>query len=204
MGIDIRDGPQLECIQCALCIDACNDIMDKVGRPRGLVSYETFRNLEAPETGKRTGLRIVRPRTLLYLTLIGFVSAIFLWALTSRTVLDINVLHERNPLYVKLADGSIRNAYTVKILSKLYDERSYKLSIDGLPDASIKVLGMENMTEPVIEVPPDSLREVRTYVTVGKQGIDKLTANQTPFSFVIRDVANGETATRASNFRRGQ
>ena len=69
-GIDIRDGSQLECIQCALCIDACNGIMDKIGRPRGLIAYDTIVGQEARAVSSRRGLRIIRPRTLLYTGLI--------------------------------------------------------------------------------------------------------------------------------------
>ena len=63
MGIDIRNGAQLECIQCALCIDACDEIMQRIDRPQGLIAYDTFRNLDAASHHERAPLRIVRPRT---------------------------------------------------------------------------------------------------------------------------------------------
>ena len=66
-GIDIRDGAQLECIQCALCIDACDDIMDKIGRPRGLIAYDTVRNLDAAGT-HTVPINLLRPRVILYAT----------------------------------------------------------------------------------------------------------------------------------------
>src|SRR5215468_9856088 len=97
MGIDIRDGSQLECIQCALCIDACNDIMGKIGRPRGLIAYDTIAGQEAAARGSKAPVKLVRARTLLYAGLIGLVGTIMLVALLQRTVLEVNVLHDRNP-----------------------------------------------------------------------------------------------------------
>jgi polyferredoxin len=105
MGIDIRNGPQLECIQCALCIDACDDIMDKVGRPRGLIAYTTERNQATATTGPRDGLRLVRPRTILYSVAIAIVGVLMAWAMLSRSSIDVSVLPDRNPLFVKLSDG---------------------------------------------------------------------------------------------------
>ncbi len=90
MGIDIRNGPQLECIQCALCIDACNDIMDKIDRPRGLIAYTTERNQESKTSGPRDGLRIVRPRTILYSVAIAIVGSVMLWALLNRSSVDVS------------------------------------------------------------------------------------------------------------------
>src|SRR5262249_29209737 len=132
-GIDIRDGSQLECIQCALCIDACNDIMRKVGRPRGLIAYDTIAGQEAAAAGKKAPLRIIRPRTLLYVGLIALVGAIMLTAVVSRSTLQVNVLADRNPPYVLLSDGGIRNGYTVKILNKLHEPRVFTLALRGLP-----------------------------------------------------------------------
>ncbi len=202
MGIDIRDGPQLECIQCALCIDACNDIMSKVDRPPNLISYDTYRNLQAATHGSKAELRLLRPRTLLYAALIVFVSGLMLWALTSRAVVQLNVLHDRTPLYVKLSDGSIRNTFTVKIISKRYEPRTFSLKLEGLPDAKLSVLGLEATDPPQITVAPDTLRELRAYVTVGRQSLPRLAPQRQPFQFMVQDLADGTTAVRESEFRR--
>lgn len=107
-GIDIRDGPQLECIQCALCIDACNTIMKKVGRPPNLIAYDTFRNLEAAKTGGRAPVRLLRPRTIFYGVLILALTAVMGLTMTSRETLTLNVLRDRNPLFVTLSDGRVQ------------------------------------------------------------------------------------------------
>ena len=88
MSIDIRDGAQLECIQCGLCVDACNDIMSRVGRPQNLIGYATIAGLDAEEKGTTAKPPLLRPRTLLYMALILVVSAVMLVALSMRTTLD--------------------------------------------------------------------------------------------------------------------
>ena len=202
MGIDIRDGPQLECIQCALCIDACNEIMDKVERPRGLIAYDTFRSLEAEAKGGRVRLNLLRPRTLLYCGLIALVSGVMLWALLSRTVLELNVLHDRNPLFVVLSDGGVRNGYDVKILNKLYETRGFTLAVDGLEGARLSIVGLEGQETPRIDVASDTLRELRVYVTLDRAALARSTANPAPFHLVVRDLGDGNQSRRAAEFRR--
>jgi len=199
-GIDIRNGPQLECIQCALCIDACNEIMDKVERPRGLIAYDTMRNLTAAGQ-EAVPLRIIRPRVILYAVAIVIVSAIMLVALLLRPDLDVNVLHDRNPIYVRLSDGGLRNGYTVKLLNKLYAPHSFKVAIEGLPGASLSIIGQEKETEPVVVVPPDDLQAIRLYVTLQKEGAAALTGDSTDFDIVVTDVAGGERTVHKATFR---
>ncbi len=98
--------------------------MGRVGRPRGLIAYDTIAKQEAAAKGATAPLQLLRPRTLLYAGLICLVGAIMLVALCNRTTLEINVLHDRNPPYVLLSDGSVRNGYTVKILNKLHSRAS--------------------------------------------------------------------------------
>ena len=85
----------------------------------------------------------MRPRTLLYAGLICLVGAIMLAALLNRTTLEINVLHDRNPPYVLLSDGGVRNGYTVKILNKLHEPREFTLEARGLPGARLAIVGMD-------------------------------------------------------------
>jgi cytochrome c oxidase accessory protein FixG len=199
-GIDIRDGSQLECIQCALCIDACNEIMGRIGRPRGLIGYDTIAKQEAVAHGATAPLRLIRPRTLLYAGLIGLVGAIMLVALANRTTLEINVLHDRNPPYVLLSDGSIRNGYTVKILNKLHQPREFTLQTSGLAGARLAVVGVEAGGR--IRVTTDDLREVRVLVAVPASELARLDPGTTSFSLVVRDAASGHETARATNFQR--
>jgi cytochrome c oxidase accessory protein FixG len=197
-GIDIRDGPQLECIQCALCIDACDGIMDKVGRPRGLIAYDTVRNLDAGDKGVEP-LNLFRPRVILYAAAMVVVSLIMVTALVLRPELDVNVLHDRNPLYVKLSDGGVRNGYTIKLLNKLYLPRAFTIGVEGLSGAEIDLIGHEGGA--VVPVPPDNLQSVRLYVALDKQQVRALSGAATPFTFVITDIANGARTEHAAMFQ---
>jgi cytochrome c oxidase accessory protein FixG len=199
MGIDIRDGAQLECIQCALCIDACDDIMDKVGRPRGLVAYDTFKNLDAASHHERAPLHLLRPRTLLYSAAIALVTGIMVWAWIHRSVLDINILHDRNPLVVQLSDGGLRNGYTVKILNKLHEKRSFRIATEGLAGAEMSIVGFKQ-PDPTIDVETDNLRALKVRLTVPKADRDKLQGRGTPFQFVITDIGDGSRTYHAARF----
>ena len=203
-GIDIRNGSQLECIQCALCIDACNDIMAKVGRPANLIAYGTVAKQEALAAGKHEPFRPIRPRTLLYAAALMLVSAVMLFKWFNRTLLEINVLHDRNPPYVQLSDGGVRNAYTVKLLNKRQEPRMLVLDTEGLPGASITIVGVDAGASRHVLVPTDNLREVRVLVTVPREGLATLTADSMPFSLVLRDAENNSSSTRRTQFQTQQ
>jgi len=134
-GIDIREGPQLACITCALCIDACDAMMAKVGRPRGLIDYATLEDCSAEAAGaepvpiRRT---LMRARTFAYGGLWGAVGLAMLFAVGTRPRLDLAVAHDRNPQWVRLSDGSVRNAYTVRLRNMQSRPRTVRLAIAGL------------------------------------------------------------------------
>jgi cytochrome c oxidase accessory protein FixG len=199
VGIDIRDGPQLECIQCALCIDACNDVMHKLGRPKNLIGYDTFHNLQAGAEGGRGSLRLLRPRTALYGGLIALVGTLTFWAVIGRISLEVNVLRDRNPLFVQLSDGSTRNGYTVKILNKRQEARDFKIETLNLRGATLSIVGFDTMPD-AITVPGDGLRQLKVYVTA--------TPSRSPgaevehFDFVVTDTADGTVSINATNFQR--
>lgn len=201
-GIDIRDGSQLECIQCALCIDACNDIMVKIGRPQGLVGYDTVAKQEAKAAGQYQSLRIIRPRTLLYAALIALVGAIMLLAWFNRSVLEISVLPDRTPPFVQLSDGSIRNSFTVKILNKLHEPRAFSLAAKELAGATLTVVGIDSSKSAQIVVPTDTLRELRVLVTVPVRDLTKLPDPSTPFTLAARDSVSGQETGRRTYFRK--
>ncbi len=198
-GIDIRHGPQLECIQCALCIDACDEIMDKVGRPGKLIAYDTYRNLQAEAHGDRAAFRLIRPRTLLYTGAFALVAAIMLFGLTRKTVLDVNVVPDRNPLFVQVAGGGIRNGYTVRILNKLHSTREFALSVSGLKDARLTYVGVEGKDQ-LIEVQPDDVRSVKVYVTIPGEEAAKLPASA-DIGFIVHDTGDSTETKRSTNFR---
>ncbi len=198
MGIDIRDGPQLECIQCALCIDACNTVMEKIDLPKGLIDYDTYRHMDAVAHGKTAPYKLLRPRTIIYAVLILAIGILMLFSLTTRSELDVNLLRDRNPLFVTLSDGGLRNGYTLKILNKLHDERSFEVAIEGLEGAALNGVGLGEGARLEVPVKPDRLRSVRIFVTAGA---DAAPGGSLPIEFVVRDTESDVTIRQATTFR---
>jgi cytochrome c oxidase accessory protein FixG len=196
MGIDIRDGDQLECINCALCIDACNDVMKRVGLPRGLIAYDTHKNIERRTQGEKASFRLMRPRLMLYAVALILVGGVMLTSLSTRATIDLNVLRDRNPTFVRLSDGSVRNAYTVKVMNRANATRMFRLSIDGPAGMDVKIVGIEAATVPAsFEVEGDKLRTLRVLLTVPAQSV---TAESMPVSFHVSE--DGETRTSGTVF----
>jgi cytochrome c oxidase accessory protein FixG len=124
-GIDIRQGLQIECIACAACIDACDEIMDKMGSPRGLIRYTTQHALDHKPT------RVLRPRVLIYGTLLAALGIGFVTAVSLRSPVSLDVLRDRNTLFRLTDDGQVDNVYTLRILNKTEKERRFELEVEG-------------------------------------------------------------------------
>ncbi|WP_262690367.1 cytochrome c oxidase accessory protein CcoG [Kordiimonas aestuarii] len=168
MGIDIRDGLQMECIACGLCIDACDGIMDKLELPRGLIRYDTNHNQEARDSGMKERSHLLRLRTSYYAAIIALVGAVMLYGLIHRSPVELHVLHDRNPLFVKLSDGRIRNGYDVKILNKTHEDKTYQLVIEGLNGAEIRIQGAGSLDAAALPVFADRVGHFRVFVTADK------------------------------------
>ncbi|MCA1777921.1 MAG: cytochrome c oxidase accessory protein CcoG [Xanthomonadaceae bacterium] len=157
-GIDIRDGLQIECIACAACIDVCDEVMDKMGYPRGLIRYTT----EAALVGEKT--RILRPRILIYLGLLLALIALFGVVLTSRQSIDVDVLRDRTALY-RLTSEGIENPFTLKITNRAEQAIRLELVADGLPGLEVvaPIGGFEVSASGVsnramtLAIPPDTV-----------------------------------------------
>ena len=199
-GIDIRDGQQLECISCALCIDACNDVMARLGRPPNLIAYATEAGQAAIEQGRpKPRYKLLRIRTIFYALLLVGVATLMLGQLLLRDTLDISVLHERNPLFVTLSNGDIRNGYTVKLLNKTREPRAFVLTFDGIPGAVMEVLGKPAGGRQIaLEAAPDS---VATYAVQVRAPRDQVVEQSQPVSFTLSDPGRDETVVYESVFR---
>src|ERR1700758_4519449 len=198
-GIDIRNGAQLDCIQCGLCIDACDTVMKKIGRETRLIGYDNDINIQRRQAGKPPIYRIVRPRTIVYSALIATVGAIMLYALLTRSLLDVNVLHDRNPVAVRLSDGSIRNAYTVRLLNKRGFDRVIAIDVDGPANVTVHVVGADSVTpdRPMIILERDTTTELRVLVTAPSEERAQKTQ---PVRFRVTDIGLGEVACATDHF----
>jgi len=170
-GIDIRDGLQLQCIGCGLCIDACDEVMEHLGKPTGLIAFSSQAMREAKGTTVRdfmAALRsaVLRPRTAVYSAVLLIGAGAMLSALLSREDFELSVLADRSPLYVLLSDGSVRDAYTIKILNKRAEPRDFRLTVAGLPGARLSIAeqdeaAADGATGVALTVNPDSVGTFR-------------------------------------------
>jgi len=198
-GIDIRDGDQLECINCALCIDACDEIMTKVGRPKGLIAYDSYANLARRQQGKPSGYRLTRPRTILYGVLMAAVAGYMAWGLATRHTLDLNVIRDRSPPFVRLADGSIRNDYQLKLINMTAEARQLSIAVEGLDGARLLSRSLDGEGRLVVEAQADSVTNVRVHV-VAPAGV---AGGAHEIAFTIRDDRSGDQASSESAFVAG-
>jgi cytochrome c oxidase accessory protein FixG len=199
-GIDIRNGSQLACIGCALCIDACNGVMERIGRPPNLISYDSVANQVARAKGRPEKLRLVRPRTLLYGTLMLAVAIGMVVVLALRDRETVNVLHERSPLFVRMSDGSIRNGYTLKVLNMRREPQTFRLSLGGVPNATLDVIGYGERASTFVDlpVPQDAVGTFRVYVTVPRGGAAN--ADDGRIEMILESLATGTRIVNRAPF----
>jgi cytochrome c oxidase accessory protein FixG len=182
-GIDIRKGLQIECIACAACIDVCDDVMDKMGSPRGLIRYTTQHALEHKAT------RLVRPRTLIYGALLAALIAGFVAAIALRNPVALDVIRDRKSLYQVRDDGNVDNVYTVRILNK--SERAQRFSLIAQGASALTLLPAARE----YSVPSGEVYSIP--VRVRRATYDPLGAETIVFELRSLDDAKIHTTTRA-------
>ena len=189
-GIDIRNGLQYECIGCAACIDICDQVMDKVGLPRGLVRYSTENAMARHLTPREIMGHIVRPRILVYTVILAIIVALAGWFLAHRVPLKVDVIRDRSTLAREAQDGRIENVYTLQIMNTEERPHRYKVSVEGLPGAEIG-------GDQEVEVPAAALQAFNTVVRVppdaGHQG-----ANPIHFEIVASENPDIKVREKAS------
>ncbi|PWG18419.1 cytochrome c oxidase accessory protein CcoG [Salibaculum griseiflavum] len=199
MGIDIRDGQQLACITCGLCIDACDDMMEKVGKPRGLIDYFTLRDEEVERAGgtaKHIYRHIFRPRTMLYTALWAAVGLVLVVALFIRSEIDLTVRPERNPLFDQMSDGSVRNTYELRIRNMTGDDRPFRITVSGDPMLFLQIEGTPYET---VEVGADEMLIQRVYVTA-PAGSEASEDARTDFRIWVEDLESNERTYEDTHF----
>ena len=199
MGIDIRDGQQLECITCALCIDACNEIMDKIGKPRGLIDYMALTDERHEKSGQPpipVIRHILRPRTILYTVLWAGFGVALLVALFIRPEISMTVAPIRNPVYITLSDGTIRNTYDLRLRNKHGEDRPYEITVTGDAPYTVTLEGSDNQ---VTEVPANSTKLQRLYI-MAAPGTPAATAERSELTIRVEDTVSSEAAEKDAVF----
>jgi cytochrome c oxidase accessory protein FixG len=183
-GIDIRNGLQYQCIGCAACVDVCDDVMEKMGYPKGLVRYTTENAL----IGKPS--HVLRPRVLIYATLLIVLFAGLGYAVSQRIPLELDVIRDRASLFRETSEGLIENVYTLKIINM--DERGhvYRLAAKGIP--GLEVIAPE--TE--IRVPAGEVHSLPVQLRADPAGL-KAASSEVEFSLASTDDPSLQTTEKA-------
>jgi len=178
-GIDIRDGLQYQCIGCAACVDVCDEVMEKVNQPKGLVSYTTQHQLDGGKT------HVLRPRIIVYATLLMIIVGALMYSVATRIPLELDIIRDRNALYIETDEGMIENVYTLKVINMSNDPQTYRLTVDGLKD-----IVLENKTGD-ITVESGAVVEVPIRLQVDPMNI-KTASSKVNFS--IQSLSNEDIA----------
>ncbi len=136
-GIDIRNGLQYECIGCAACVDACNSVMDKVERPRGLIRYSTDHAMENNFNATQIRRRAMRPRVLIYTSILALIIIAVCTSLFLRTPLKMDVIRDRGSMGREVEDGMIENVYRLQIMNTSEQQQHFKIAVSGLPGLAL-------------------------------------------------------------------
>jgi cytochrome c oxidase accessory protein FixG len=213
-NIDIRDGLQMECIACGLCIDACDNVMEKMNWPKGLIRYDTEIHLansalsklksgsdyckttDCAATEKKTRFKLLRPRTFYYLAILLITGGLIIFNLASKLPLKVDVLPDRNPMFVMLSNGDIRNGYTIKISNKTFEDKSYRIEVLGIKYSEIKIDGTDDLNKNNLPVKAGEVASFKVYLTIEEENL----LGRDEMRFVITDNKEGKSVITQTIF----
>lgn len=149
-GIDIRKGLQYMCIGCGACVDACDQVMEKINYPKGLIRYTSERGILEGLTDGQVRKRLLRPRVLIYTTLMAIIIAVFFSSLATRETLRVDIIRDRGSLGREVAGGLMENVYRLQILNASEETLTLSIGAEGLPD--LHVLTARGAQQPAIDI----------------------------------------------------
>jgi cytochrome c oxidase accessory protein FixG len=179
-GIDIRNGLQYECIGCGACIDVCDEVMDKVGYPRGLVKYSTQNGIANGWSTGQMVRRAMRPRVLVYTGILTVITLAVMTSLFMRTPLKVDVIRDRGALARMVEQGRIENVFRLQVMNATETTQRYTISVSGLPGIGIA-------SESVVEVLPTEVRSAVLRVQIPP---DAASSGSHPIRFEIRSMGD--------------
>ncbi len=193
-GIDIRNGIQMECIQCTACIDACDEVMDKIDKPRGLIRYASYNDVKEKKHSFKLTPRVMGYSAVLLILLTLLVGLFF-----SRSATQTIILRDPGTLYQQLQDGRYTNIYSYKFINKTFDTKNVEIKVLKPADGTITLIGLAQPVGPqsiqqghfFLAIPAGDMQPGRTEVefAVYSQGkiLDRVTS-----SFIGPDKINGQ------------
>ena len=193
-GIDIRDGLQNECIACAACIDACDQVMVKMNYPRGLIRYSSATGMQERLSARQMILQVWRPRVWMYGALMLLVASLLIVGLSARKGVAVDVIKDRGALAREQGNGDIENIYLLKVMNAAEHARTYRVSVQGLP-------GMTLVTPAALDVPATGIGSLTVRLALGAQAAQAYRGQAIPITFKVqradtdREVAIEEKST---------
>ncbi len=196
-GIDIRDGLQMGCIGCGLCVDACDDVMTKIDRPIGLIRFDV-EGSESAGSFKRAPVSFVRPKTLLYALLcLGALTAIVVGVLRMESVL-VDIDPQRGQPFVQLSDGSVRNDFSFRLAHRLPELKGVTIHAEGLPGATLRFADAETGHE-TVNLGIAGNRRVNDRLLISTPP-GKAPSGRANIRIVVSDPATGKTLGEVDTF----
>jgi cytochrome c oxidase accessory protein FixG len=189
-GIDIRKGLQYECIGCAACVDVCEDVMDKMKYPRGLIRYDTQNGLARHLTRTQEWRRVLRPRVIVYTTILVAMSAAVAASLALRTPFKVDVVRDRASLARIVDEGRIENVYRLQIMNASEQTQRYRIAVAGLSGAQLVGSGVD-----AVEVGPAAARWVPVAVQVPPAAAQSAGSGAHRIDFTITQQADAGGTT---------
>lgn len=200
MDIDIRNGAmQLECIGCGLCIDACNSVMDKIGRPQDLISYDSLNSVDAKKNNKLFKRAVIKLKTIIFSMVFAATIALMLFSLTNRLEFGVSITRPRGQLYTIVPDGSVRNTFQISIENRTFRDQEFQIFIEDLSDYKLKLqsLGLSYQTEFTVKIKAEDEFESKVFVIMPKEFINSPPQN---FYFKVVNLSDNSSLTKRNIF----
>ncbi len=186
-GIDIRQGLQYECIGCAACVDVCDGVMDKMGAPRGLIRYATLNAIDKGWSKQQMMMRMLRPRVLIYASILGLVVTVFAVSLFMRVPFKANVVRDRGVLARVVEDGFVENVYRLQIMNASDSTQRFNVHVGKL-DQAILIAPTD------IFLGPAEARWIPVAVRLPPGAAQQLSAGAHPAEMVVVRAAHDDDA----------
>jgi polyferredoxin len=171
--------------------------MEKVGRPRGLIAYDTDAAVAARSCGKKPEHHLIRARTLYYGIALAVVSGLMIWGFSTRKTVDVHALRDRNPASVRLHDGAVRNGYTLKVANHGFETATLEIRYAGVQGAILRSPGRPVANPLRLEVDPNRVTSIRVFVTAPAASVAD---GSQPATFEIRSGDEVQTVRTAFDF----
>lgn len=197
MGIDIRNGLQLACIGCGLCVDACNSVMESLKRPLYLIGYDSVRSTNDKIKGLVHSNRAMFIKIIIFTTLLLIFSSGLTYSLLTKEPIKITILQDRNSFFTRLPDGSIRNNYELKIHNKTYSHKKLSISADPSVPAIIKFQGLSEYQDvQYVDLMPEEEIDTLLFVKIEEMYIK----DKELIIINITDIDNNKSYRVEANF----